>query len=309
MIDFYINKKWKEIAKGHTAFCILGGPSSKELDNINDIIENNFTVTINRSIEVFPKVDMFVSSDNNITREYFEDKEFFLHKFLGGKFLKNSINSQSKQRSGFSYDETPSWINGKRDILLKNPNLIKIIACNDFPSYNTPFTTGQLYKYNGIEYAKQIKNTYICVEYRNDNGESWPTLSPHLPETIKEYGTNPLRLYPGGNVSSILFQLLWYMGFEKLVVIGYGDKGKSIRAKGYKETIDSFWDESKTEFEWSENELHAMVIHHQKWGDRIKLLRGGEICKEYAPFSVATSKDLCTSPHMKNELVNKIHKL
>ena len=301
MIDFYINKKWKEIAKGHTAFCILGGPSSKELDNINNIIENNFTITVNRSIEVFPKVDMFISSDNNITREYFEDKEFFLHKFTGGKFLKN--------QSSFSYNEEPSWIKGKRNILLKNPNLIKIIACNDFPSYNTSFTTGQLYKYKGIEYCKQVKNTYICVEHRNEQGESYPILSPHLPETIKEYGTNPNKFYPGGNISGILFQLLWYMGFEKVIIVGYGDKGKSVRAEGYKETVDSFWDKTKKEFEWSESEIHALVTHHQKWGDKIKILKGGELCKEYAPFSVATSEDLCTSPHMKNELVNKICKI
>ena len=58
MEKYWINKNWKNIAKGHTAFCILGGPSSQELDNINDIIKNNFTVTVNRSIEVFPNVDM-----------------------------------------------------------------------------------------------------------------------------------------------------------------------------------------------------------------------------------------------------------
>ena len=271
--------------------------NSKEIDNIDDIIANNFTITVNRSIEVFPNADMFITSDNNIAREYFEEGEFFLHKFKGGKFLKN--------QAGFIYDEEPSWIKGKRNILLQNPNLIKIIACNDFPSYNTPFTTGQLYKYKGIEYAKQVNNTYICVEYRNAQGESHPTLSPNFPETIEKYGTDPLSFYPGGNTSGILFQLLWYMGFSKVVVVGYGDKGKSIRSEGYKEVVDSYWDKDKVEFEWSNSEIHGLVSHYNKWGDNFKILKGGEICKEYANFSLANLKDLHIAPDNKNRLINK----
>jgi len=298
MNEYLIDKRWKQIAKGHTAFCILGGPSSKEIDNIDDIIANNFTITVNRSIEVFPNADMFITSDNNIAREYFEEGEFFLHKFKGGKLLKN--------HSDFLYENEPSWVKGKRDILLKNPNLIKVIACNNFPCYNTSFSTGQLYKYKGIEYAKQVKDTYICTEYRNEQGESYPVLSPSLPETIEKYGTDPTNFYPGGNASGILFQLLWYMGFSKLIVVGYGDKGKSIRSKGYKEVIDSFWDEDKTEFEWSETEIHGLVSHHIKWGDNFKILKGGEICKEYANFSLADLKDFHILPNKKNKLINKL---
>lgn len=301
MNEYLINKKWKNIAEGHTAFCILGGPSSKEIPNINNIIANNFTVTVNRSIEVFPNVDMFITSDNNIAREYFEEGEFFLHKFKGGKFLKNQAH--------FMYDEEPSWVKGKRKILLKNPNLIKIIACNDFPSYNTSFSTGQLYKYKGIEYAKQVKNTYLCTEYRNEQGESYPLLSPSLPETIEKYGTDPSNFFPGGNSSGIVFQLLWYMGFSKIVIVGYGDKGKSVRSENYKGTIDSFWDETKTDFEWSESEIHGMVTHHQKWGNNMKILKGGEICQEYVKFPLATKTDLCTFPNDKNQLIEKILKL
>ena len=291
MNEYLIDKRWKQIAKGHTAFCILGGPSSKEIDNIDDIIANNFTITVNRSIEVFPNADMFITSDNNIAREYFEEGEFFLHKFKGGKLLKN--------HSDFLYEDEPSWVKGKRDILLKNPNLIKVIACNDFPCYNTSFSTGQLYKYKGIEYAKQVKNTYICTEYRNEQGESYPVLSPSLPETIEKYGTDPSNFYPGGNASGILFQLLWYMGFSKLIVVGYGDKGKSIRSKGYKEIIDSFWDENKKEFEWSETEIHGIVSHYTKWGDNFKILKGGEICKEYANFPLANLEDFHILPNKK----------
>ena len=42
MEKYWINKNWKNIAKDHTAFCILGGPSFQELDNINDKIEYCF---------------------------------------------------------------------------------------------------------------------------------------------------------------------------------------------------------------------------------------------------------------------------
>lgn len=298
MDKYLVNKKWKQIAKGHTAFCILGGPSSKYVKDINDIIKNNFTITLNRSIEVFPNADMFITSDNNIAREYFEDKEFFMHKFRGGKFLKNQSN--------FTYDEEPLWVKGKRNVLLKNPNLMKVIACNNFPSYNTSFSTGQLYKYKGIEYAKQVNNTYICIEHRNLQGESYPVLSPTLPETIEKYGTDPLNFYPGGNTSGILFQLLWYMGFSKVIVVGYGDKGKSIRSEGYEEVIDSYWSKDKTEFEWSNLEIHGLVSHYNKWGDNFKILKGGEICKEYANFPLANLKDLHTFPDSKKQLVTKL---
>tara|TARA_B100000963_G_scaffold359506_1_gene387035 strand:+ start:11616 stop:12527 length:912 start_codon:yes stop_codon:yes gene_type:complete len=300
-MDNILNSEFKNIAKNHVAFCILGGPSSKELDNIQDIIKNNFTITVNRSIELYPNADMFITSDNNIAREYFEDREFFLHKFRGGKFLKDKAN--------FKYDEEPLWVKGKRNILLKNPNLVKIIACNDFPSYNTSFSTGQLYKYKGIEYAKQVKNTYICIEHRNPQGESYPVLSPYIEETIENYGTDPLKFYPGGNASGIMFQLLWYMGFKKMVVVGYGDKGKSVRSDDYEEIVDSFYDENNTEFEWSQEEIHGMVTHYNKWGDNFKILKGGGICKEYCDFKQASYNDLEKSPLKKNKLIDKLLKL
>lgn len=298
MEKYWINKNWKNIAKGHTAFCILGGPSSQELDNINDIIKNNFTVTINRSIEIYPEVDMYITADNGIAREYFEENDFFLHKFIGGKLLKN--------QAAFNFEEEPIWMKGKREIILKNPNLIKIIACSNFPCYNTLFTTGQLYKYKGIEYCKQVSNTYLCTEFKTDQGEHYPTLSPTIPYSLENYGVDPYNLLPGGNIAVIIFQLLWYMGFEKIITIGYGDKGRSVRAEGYD---NKFKEDSFTEFKWSEVEIHALMTHYQKWGDRMKILKGGELCKEYAPFSEATQKDLHTNPDEKNKLIEKILKL
>lgn len=304
MINYYINEKWKNIANGHTAFCILGGPSSKEVSNLNQIIKNNFTIITNRMLDQYPEASMYITADSFIAREYFEDKEFFLHKFKGGKILKNHAN--------FDYDEKPIWIKGKRNILTKNPNLIKVIACNEFPCYNTNFTTGQLYKYKGIEYCKEVKNSFLCIEDRNSNGESWPTLSPSLASTLDNYGTNPLCLTSGGNVAGIIFQILYYMGFEKVVIVGYGDKGDSI---GYEEvkyvSKDNKLENSNNNkfWTWSETELHAMVVHNMKWGDKLKIFHGGEVCSEYAPYVRASMDDLEHTPNMKNKLINKLTNL
>jgi hypothetical protein len=286
MNSFYINNNWKDIAKGHTAFCILGGPSTKQVENLQDIINNNFTVTVNHNIKTYPNCDMYVTADNSIAREYFEDKEFCLFKFTGGKLLKN--------QAGFNYNEEPIWIQGKKHIIEQNPNLIKIIACNEFPIYNYSFTTGQLPTHHGEEYCKSTPNTHLCIEYRNELGGSWPTLSPTIQESLDNYGNDPLKLIPGGNVSGILFQLLWFMGFDKVIVVGYGDYGTS---NGY---------EDNRIFDWSENEIHAIVTHNQIWEDKLKSIHGSELCREYCDFKQADYNELENTPNKKVELINKL---
>jgi len=282
----YIDSSWKGIAKGHTAFCILGGPSVKQVTDIQNIIQNNFTITVNHNIKLFPNADLYLTADNSIAREYLEDKSFFLHKFRGGKLNKYSSN--------FQYDEEPMWIDGKREVLLQNKDLIKIVACNEFPSYNYSMTTGQLYKGYGEEYCNYIDNLHLCLEYRNELGESWPVLSPEIEETISRYGTNPSKLYPGGNIAGTLFQLLYYMDFDNVIVVGYGDKGESA---GYT---------PGTQFEWSSEEIHAIVVHSMKWGDRLKSLHGSELCKEYVDFKTASYDEFETTPNKKNQLVQKL---
>jgi hypothetical protein len=281
----YINSSWKNIAKGHTAFCILGGPSISQVNDIQSVIKNNFTITVNHNIKTYPNCDMYITADNSIAREYFEDKEFCLFKFTGGKLLRN--------QAGFNYDSEPIWIQGKKKIIQQNLNLIKVIACNEFPIYNYSFTTGQLPKHHGEEYCKSTSNTHLCIEQRNEQGESWPLLSPDIPESITEYGTNPLKLISGGNVSGILFQLLWFMGFDKVIVVGYGDDGIS---NGYDGKI----------FEWSNEEIHAMVVHNQIWRDKLKSLHGSEICREYCDFKQADYNELENTPNKKVELINKL---
>jgi len=286
MNNFYINNNWKDIAKGHTAFCILGGPSTNQIKDIQSIINNNFTITVNHNIKTYPNCDMYITADNSISREYFEDKEFCLFKFIGGELLRN--------QASFNYNKEPIWIQGKKEIIQQNPNLIKVIACNEFPIYNYSFTTGQLPKHHGEEYCKSTPNTHLCIEYRNEQGKSWPTLSPTIQESLDNYGNDPLKLIPGGNISAILFQLLWFMGFDKVIVVGYGDYGTS---NGY---------EDNRIFDWSEDEIHAIVTHNQIWGDKLKSLHGSEICREYCDFKQADYNELENTPNKKVELINKL---
>jgi hypothetical protein len=93
----------------------------------------------------------------------------------------------------------------------------------------------------------------------------------------------PLQLISGGNVSGILFQLLWFMGFDKVIVVGYGDNGTS---NGYDGKI----------FEWSNEEIHAMVTHNTVWKDKLKSLHGSELCREYCDFKQADYNELENTP-------------
>ncbi len=71
-MDNFIDKRWKDIAKSHTAFCILGGPSSNQVKNINEVIKNNFTITVNHNIKRFPNSSLYITADNFIAIEYFD---------------------------------------------------------------------------------------------------------------------------------------------------------------------------------------------------------------------------------------------
>ena len=50
-----------------------------------------------------------------------------------------------------------------------------------------------------------------------------------------------------------------------------------------------------------------MAVHQSVWGNKIKLLHGGEVCKEYAPYQDATYEEL--KNNSKKELINKLIKL
>ena len=59
-------------------------------------------------------------------------------------------------------------------------------------------------------------------------------------------------------------------------------------------------------FEWSNEEIHAMVVHNTIWGDKLKSLHGSEICRKYCDFKQANYNELETTPNKKIELINKL---
>lgn len=133
-------------------------------------------------------------------------------------------------------------------------------------------------------------------------------MSPHISEGLETYGTNPLDLTPGGNISGIIFQLLYYMEFDKVIVVGFGDNGESA---GYEDSKYMTKSENAIDLGnklWTitEQELHAIVTHNIKWGDKLKSLHGSEICREYVNFPQASYDELETTPEKKNELINKL---
>ena len=294
MNNYNLDNRFKDIADGMTAFCIFGGPSVEDVIDIKKIINNNFTVVVNNGIK-FYKPDMFVSADNVIVREYFENCEFTVHRFTGGKLFKNSSN--------FGYDEKPIIIEGKSH-LVEDENMMKILVANEFPCYNFNFTTGQIYKHNAYDYCKRIKNTWTSIEYRDETNENWPTLSPQWENSLVEYGKDMSNIYSGGNIASIVFQILYYMGFKKLIVVGIGDKGSS------RGNLQHHLESEENQFEWDIYEINSIPIHNEMWsGDReLKVLHGGEILNEYGDFNKADYSELLNPNNKinKNNLIKKL---
>lgn len=289
MNKFLIDERFKGIGDGKSAFCIFGGPSAKEVDNLDWLIDNNFSVTVNNNIVDYPNVDMYVTADNVIARTYFEQDEFYVHKFIGGKILRGVSN--------FEYDPEPIWIKPKKDVFSTNPDMLKVIGCNKFPCYNRNFTTGQVYYLDGVKFCKDHKNLYICIEHRNENGDNYPTLTLQDQNTFLNYGKNPKDFIGGGNVSSIVFQLLRYMGFSQIITVGYADIGQS---NGY---------DKPTEFEWSPEEIHAMSVHSHIWGDGFRILKGGELFSEFQiPYNPISPSDM-NNKEEKLSLIRMINNL
>ncbi len=293
-MNYNFDSRFKNIADGMTAFCVFGGPSVQQVVDLEKIIDNNFTIAVNYGIK-FYKPDLYVSGDNQIVREFFEDDEFILHKFIGGKLLKN--------QAGFDYDETPITIQGKSH-LVKDNNMIKILISNDFPCYNYNFTSGQIYKQYAYEYCKKIPNTWVVTEYRSADAENWPTLSPEWEGSIDNYGKDMNCIYPGGMVASPVFQILYYMGFKKVIAVGLGDIGHSRGNPGRDSGLQSTF--------WGPEEIHSIPIHNEMWsGDRdLKILHGGEIFNQYGEFNKAKYDELLDSKNKieKDKLVKRIKK-
>ena len=236
----------------------------------------------------FYKPDLYVVADNVTVREYFESEEFTVHRFISGEMFKSNSN--------FRYDDTPITIKGKSH-LVDDIDMMKILISTNFPCYNFGFTSGQIYKHFAYDYCKRIPNTWVVVEHKNEDGTNWPTLSPEWEGSIESYGVDMGCIYPGGNIASDVFQILYYMGFNKIITVGLGDVGIS---KGNPKYHTKFND---NQFEWDVYEIHSIPIHNEMWNGKrqLKILHGGEIFNEYGSFAGASYDELLNPSNKKNK--------
>lgn len=242
-----INENFKNIADGATAFCVFGGPSARNYDKseLKKLLKNNFSICVNKGIEYYPESAMWLTADNKF-RQYFEDYKFVLldpRSTQGDKVLLQSKSQYIKDYEG-----------------------VKVVFGQDG---SNRFDIGQIPIKLVEEYSQEYKNLYYCKEYKNPNRiPNWmPALSLEWVQCLEKYGSDMQSVHAGGNIASNVFQLLYYMGFKKIIVIGYCDKGKSL---GYNKewTIDH------------QSELDAWKVHDKVWGENLRFLDGGEHFEE-----------------------------
>ncbi len=285
-----IDDRWYNIAEGYTGFCLFGGPSAKQLENLDELIKNNITVVINNGIQVYPNATMFLSADNRPVRKYFEE--------LTGSF--KLFHKHGFQQTEIKYDGE----------LLNKKDIIKIIISQKLSCSNYNREIGQIPHSYAIKYAQKLPNTWVATMFAFDpSGSTYGTSSkPNKFLTLTDsvittnYGTNPHALYPAGNSGSLVLQLLYYMGFNKIIFAGFGDMGFSQGTN----TDETSRTTSKGKI--SIHAQHAMQVHAAKWGNRAKILTGGELIRPFG-FQSANRSELYTNPNKKEEFLNKIYKL
>ncbi len=285
-----MDERWHNIAVDYTAFCLFGGPSAKQLENLDELIQNNITIVINNGIQVYPNATMFLSADNRPVRKYCEA--------LSGSF--KLFHKHGSQQTEIKYDGQ----------LLNRHDIIKIIISQTLSTSNYNREIGQIHHSYAIEYAKKLPNSWVATMFAFDpHGSTYQTLSkPNQfltladPVIMHTYGTNPHTLYPAGNSGSLVLQLLYYMGFNKIIFAGFGDIGFSQGTN----TGETSRTTSKGKI--SIHAQHAMQVHAAKWGSRAKILTGGELIRPFG-FQSADRSELYTNPNKKEEFLNKIYTL
>jgi len=242
-----VDKNFKNIADGATAFCVFGGPSARNYDKseLKKLLRNNFSICVNKGIEYYPESAMWLTADNKF-RQYFEDYKFVL------------LDPRSAQGDKVLLQPKSQYI--------KDYEGIKVVFGQEG---SNRFDIGQIPVKLVEEYSKEYKNLYSCKEYKNPHRiPNWmPALSLKWDQCLEKYGSDMQSVHAGGNIASNVFQLLYYMGFKKIVVIGYCDKGKSL---GYN-------------IEWTidhQSELDAWEVHDKVWGENLRFLDGGEHYEE-----------------------------
>lgn len=277
--NYFIDERWKDIAKGHTILCIGGGPSAREYDQkkLNYLINNNFSITVNHSIKAYQNVSMYFTGDNLIVRKYFNNGDFEIKDQLYSKPYKVTPENQ----------------------FIINKNLIKVLVTQDWSSENYGLNGGQIFHSYAMDYAKKFENVWIAREFKTNKGSWSPAITEDWPEVFVNYGQNMQDIHAGGNVMSDVLQLLWFMGFDKVILIGVGDIGNSF---GYGDNSNSFI--------WGDLEKNVFKLHFKMWSKknnrRIKMLSGGEILKKIIDIDIATKNDFSNDIIKKNKLEQKI---
>lgn len=285
-----MDERWHNIATDYTAFCLFGGPSAKQLDNLDKLIKNNITIVINNGIQVYPNATIFLSADNRPVRKYCEE--------LTGCF--KLFHKHGFQQTEIKYDGQ----------LLNKKDIIKIIISQKLSTSNYNREIGQIHHSYAIKYAKKLPHSWVATMFAFDpSGSTYGTSSkPNKFLTLADsvimdnYGTNPHALYPAGNSGSLVLQLLYYMGFNKIIFVGFGDIGFS---QGTNKDETS---RTTTKGKISMHAKYAMEVHAAKWGSRAKILTGGELIQPFG-FQSADLSELYTNSHKKEEFLNKIYNL
>ena len=310
----FIGENWKDIAKGNTAFIIAGGPSVKNIEDnkLKELIKNNFTITVNYNIEFYDDISMYITSDNRIARQFFEDVAVTLVDMNLQSYPCPECLAHGKKDSvlgPLNVIEAIQRYESKSIHMHKNPDMIKVIIGQTESVLNEPINGGQLHLSRGYYYTKHFDNLFLMNEYKESAayspfGVTGPKLHKDWEDIWAIYGnmnnskihldgTDVFQARPGGNIMSQVLQLLYFMGFDKVITTGWGDGGDS---QG-----------STDNFVWSDEELDSIPVHNKMWGDRLKILSGGEILKENGEFEDASFDELSNNLNKKNELIEKIY--
>ena len=114
-----------------------------------------------------------------------------------------------------------------------------------------------------------------------------------------------LKIHAGGNVGSDVLQIMWFMGFNKVIVVGYGDASGS-----YEEEIHQ---QAGKSFTWDRYGLDSIPIHSSMWSKdptrTLKILLGGEVLKRHGEFPAASWLELQNNLDSKDHLVEKIRRI
>lgn len=279
-----INENFKNIADGATAFCVFGGPSATNYNKseLKKLLRNNFSICVNKGIEYYPESAMWLTADNKF-RQYFEDYKFVL---LDPKCLQRRHQQHLQEDDKILFQPKSHYV--------KNYEGVKVVFGQEG---SNRFDIGQIPIKLIEEYSQEYKNLYYCKEYKNPyRNPNWmPALSLEWDQCLEKYGSDMQSVHAGGNIASNVFQLLYYMGFKKIIVIGYCDKGKSL---GYNKewTIDH------------QSELDAWKVHNKVWGENLRFLDGGEHFEEITGVKHKADLSELNNPEQRREILRKIKK-